>query len=230
MKSVVLVSGGLDSTVNLYEAHSQGHNILALHFQYGQRASRGELRSVTQLTQNLGVELITVDLPWFSQAAGASALLNSASKIPQGSDVEIESRQKSLSTAQSVWVPNRNGVFLNIAAAFAEARGFDHVIPGFNAEEASTFPDNSEDFLRALTTSFSYSTANRVSTLCFTTPLNKIEMVQRALALKVPFEDLWPCYQSLESWCGECESCQRFKRGLRTTGIDYSKWFHPANK
>ena len=218
MKSVILLSGGLDSTVNLYEAHVRGNKILALHFQYGQKAQQREHDSVLKLTQKLGVELVEVQLPWFSQISAKSALLDLDKKIPTGDRVQIQSLEQSKKSAKSVWVPNRNGIFLNIGAGFAEARGYDFVIPGFNAEEASTFPDNSEEFLQVLTKSFSLSTSTRVSTLCYTTHLQKADLVRRAMELNVPFQDMWPCYQSLPKWCGECESCQRFKRGLKSLG------------
>ena len=51
-----------------------------------------------------------------------------------------------------------NGIFLNIAAGFAEALSAQAVLPGFNKEEAATFPDNSVDFLESLNHSFSFST------------------------------------------------------------------------
>ena len=223
MKSVVLLSGGLDSTVNLYEAHSRGHEILALHFQYGQKAQQKEHQSVVKLTRYLGVQLVELQLPWFSQISGESALLDHEKRIPLGKSVQIASLDDSKKSAKSVWVPNRNGIFLNIAAGFAEARGYDFVIPGFNAEEASTFPDNSDEFLQILTTSFSFSTSNQVSAFCYTTAFQKSDLVRRAVDLEIPVQDMWPCYQSLEMWCGECESCQRFKRGLQVLETEHRR-------
>lgn len=225
MSSLVLLSGGLDSTVNLYEVCKNEKSAVAIHFQYGQRAAKKEFEKVTALTHLLKIELIVVELPWFKAFSKASSLLEESATIPGRIEVQIDSHEKSLQTAQSVWVPNRNGIFLNIAAGFAEARKLQFVVPGFNAEEASTFPDNSEQFLQKLDASFLLSTGNHVKTKCYTTHMQKSEILERALILKVPLRHLWPCYHSFEKWCGECESCQRFKRALKNNNVSCADWF-----
>ena len=97
--------------------------------------------------------------------------------------------------------------------------GADAVVPGFNIEEATTFPDNTEDFLQALSHSFRYSTANGVKAHCFTTALSKSEIVALGKDRALPFAKLWPCYFAEEQWCGQCESCLRFQRALRQNNI-----------
>jgi len=119
-------------------------------------------------------------------------------------------------SAKSVWVPNRNGILINAAAAYAEKLGAHRVVVGFNVEEASTFPDNSEEFLKRATRSLEYSTSNQVEVYCYTTSLNKRQIVRelRALPRKFPFELLWSCYEGGETPCGRCESCQRQARAF----------------
>ncbi len=214
MSAVVLLSSGLDSTANLYEAVSEFKNVTAVHFQYGQRAGRRELEKAQQLTKKFGIELIVLELPWFKTLLNTSALLNDAIEVPGKNEVQIDSLETSHETAQKVWVPNRNGIFLNIAAGVAEALKCSYIIPGFNAEEAATFPDNSNAFLKVLDHSFSYSTANKVKTKCYTTHLQKTEILKKALLAGLRIEELWPCYHAAEKWCGECESCQRFQRAM----------------
>lgn len=223
-KYVVLLSSGLDSTVNLYEAKRQGEVACVLHFQYGQRAAARELERSQKLTRDLGLQLTVVDLSWFS-AFTSSSLINKNSLIPGKNEVQIDSHEESLKTAKSVWVPNRNGIFLNVAAGFAESLGASFIVPGFNIEEASTFPDNSKAFLESIDASLSFSTANQVKTKCFTTDLDKPQIMKRALELGVPLKDLWPCYHAEEKWCGECESCQRFHRALRSQKVLTEGWF-----
>lgn len=218
MKSVVLLSGGLDSATNLFQAHQVTKVVLALTFNYGQRAAHKEIASAQKLAKGLGVSHRVIEIPWVKDF-GQSSLIDSSKKIPQGSQVAIDDHGQSLKTASSVWVPNRNGILLNIAAGFAESLGAEQVIPGFNIEEAQTFPDNTQEFLDAMTKSLSFSTANGVKAQCYTTGLNKIEMVALAQKLQLPFQDLWPCYFDLESWCGQCESCLRFKRALDRNGL-----------
>jgi 7-cyano-7-deazaguanine synthase len=123
-------------------------------------------------------------------------------------------------TAQRVWVPNRNGILLNIAAGFAEGLSADAIVPGFNAEEAATFPDNSEAFMGALDSAFQFSTATGVKVICFSSALDKAEIVKKSISLKVPLKDLWPCYMDGLDICRSCESCQRFLRALERNGVE----------
>lgn len=223
LKSVVLLSGGLDSAVNLYEAHREGNVVLALTFFYGQRAAEKEMGAARQLCQNLNLPHRVIDISWI-KSFGGSSLIDEQQAVPQGTSVQIDSLERSLETAKSVWVPNRNGIFLNIAAGFAESLGAELVIPGFNLEEGQTFPDNTQGFLEALTTSFSYSTANKVKAYCYTTGLDKSAIVKRALTLNLPLNHLWSCYFAGDQWCGECESCLRFKRALEANHQSFQEW------
>ena len=219
-KSVVLLSAGLDSTVNFYQALRESKVVLALTFNYGQRAAEREIQSAQKICQTSGVTHQAVELPFF-KIWGGSSLVDSSKEIPLGTKVSIDDLKTSQQTAKSVWVPNRNGVFLNIAAGFAEAAGADWVIPGFNKEEAATFPDNSEEFLQQTSKSLSYSTANGVQIKCFTTAMTKPEIVKHGLELGVDFGLMWPCYQAGAKWCGQCESCLRSRRALESQGL---KW------
>lgn len=218
MKSVVLLSGGLDSATNLFLAHRETKIAVAITFDYGQRVAAKEMQAAGLLCQHLGIPHKVIAIPWV-QEFGRSTLIDYSKAVPQGAAVQIDDHQQSLKTATSVWVPNRNGILLNIAAGFAEALDADIVVPGFNIEEAQTFPDNTEEFLQALSQSFSYSTANKVRAHCYTTQLDKTGMVKMAQSLSLPFELLWPCYLPGEKWCGTCESCLRFKRALTNNSL-----------
>jgi 7-cyano-7-deazaguanine synthase len=218
MRSVVLLSSGLDSTVNLYEAQARGSVLLALTFDYGQRARAKEIASARKISHSLGIPHKVVDLSFFKDLGGSS-LVDTNLTLPTDADVEIDNLEMSQQSAKSVWVPNRNGIFLNIAAGFAESLGAEVVVPGFNLEEAQTFPDNTQGFLDQLTQSFFFSTSNKVKAKCFTTSLNKTEIVKRGMELKVDFKNIWPCYQAFEKWCGVCESCKRSKRAFEANGL-----------
>lgn len=223
-KAVVLLSSGLDSTVNFYEALNKFEVTLTLTFNYSQKAAAREIASAQILSQKEGVKNLVIELPWFSNFQ-QSSLINPTKSFPIQGEVQIENHEQSLKTAKSVWVPNRNGIFLNIAAGFAESTGAGIIIPGFNKEEASTFPDNSVDFMNALDQSFYFSTANRVKVECFTKNLNKTEILKRALELMVPLQHLWPCYDNQEKWCGVCESCLRSKRAFQENGLSPKDYF-----
>ena len=118
-------------------------------------------------------------------------------------------------TARAVWIPNRNGVFLNIAACFAEALEADLIIAGFNAEEAATFPDNSPPFVRAINRAFAFSTLRRPRVKSYTEKMTKREIVVLGRKLGVPLDLVWSCYRGGAKPCGRCESCARLRRAMR---------------
>ncbi len=224
-KVVVLLSAGLDSTVNAFEAIKHGHKVaMALTFNYGQRAAAKEIEHSAKIANYLKIPHKVIELPWFKDF-NKSSLLVETEKVPTGKDVEIDNLEKSGETAKSVWVPNRNGIFLNIAAAFAESVDATTVIPGFNAEEAATFPDNSSDFIKDATKSLWYSTANHVNVGCYTIHMKKPDIVRLGQGLKIPWDLIWPCYFAGEKWCGECESCLRSKRAFNSAQIDVKHLF-----
>ncbi len=226
-KTVVLLSGGLDSTVNFLVSRAESEVVLALTFDYGQKAAKKEIEVTSQLTSTFGIRHLVLSLPFF-QNFGSSSLTNPNKVIPTGGEVSIDDLQTSQETARSVWVPNRNGIFLNVAAGFAESLGADWIVPGFNREEATTFPDNSQAFLEAATESFKYSTANQVQVKCHTTQMSKTEIVELGLRLKLDWKWIWPCYFNGEKWCGQCESCLRSKRALQANGVSLSGLFVKA--
>lgn len=216
--SIILLSGGLDSTVNFLESLKDGGVRLALTFDYGQRAAKREIASAQKLCESHKVLHQTVELPFFKNFTKTS-LVDRDQKVPTDKEVDIQSLEKSLLSADRVWVPNRNGIFLNIAAGFAEGLGASFVVPGFNLEEATTFPDNSVEFQQALDASFSFSTQNKIKVKCYTLRKNKIEILKRGLELGIILQDLWPCYFDEDKWCGRCESCLRFQNALKKVGV-----------
>lgn len=222
--SVVLLSGGLDSTVNFYAALNETTVKLALTFDYGQKAASKEIQAATLLAKENGVAHQVIDLPWF-KTLGTSALNQNSANIPKIKPNALEDAVYTARTAKAVWVPNRNGLFLNIAACFAESLKAEIVVPGFNREEAVTFPDNSLDFIRSTRKTFAYSTSTHVDVQCYTIAMSKIEIVELGLKLRVPFQKMWPCYFDDEKWCGVCESCQRAKRAFWACKVDANPWF-----
>lgn len=218
IKSVVLLSGGMDSAVNFLAIREHSEVVLALTFDYGQRAASKEKEAASRLASHFKVPHRTLELPFFRDFGGSS-LTDSKREVPVGSAVSMDDLTVSRQTAKSVWVPNRNGIFLNIAAGFAESMGASWVVPGFNKEEAATFADNSQGFLEAATKSFSHSTSNQVQVRCLTTDLSKTEIVALGQKLGIDWSWIWPCYFNQARWCGRCESCQRSKRALKANGI-----------
>ncbi len=218
--SLVLLSSGLDSTCNMYLANKKSNLKLSITFDYGQKSAKREIYFSKLLSQSLNIPHKIITLDWLNQGS-FGALINDTSKIPIKSQVNLDSLKHSVNSAQAVWVPNRNGVFLNIAASIAEANHIDYVIPGFNIEEAQTFPDNSIDFLDASNNAFKYSTKGKVKVMSYTINMNKKMIVSELQKLEVNFNNIWPCYFGGENICRECESCKRFLRAqeIKVKGI-----------
>lgn len=219
--SIVLLSGGLDSSANLAFAAERDRVALALHVDYGQRAAVPEWRASRAIAEYYGVMVERLELPWLG-ALGGSALTDRSRPIPELPSSELDALPRIRETAKSVWVPNRNGVLLNVAAAYAERFGARRIVVGFNREEATTFPDNSQAFLEQTTRALSYSTLTRAEAYCYTTAMDKTEIVGALKTLDRPFPYalVWSCYHAGERPCGRCESCGRHDRALRGAGVE----------
>ena len=225
-KSLVLLSSGLDSSVNLYWAHRETQVLGAISFDYGQRAAVRELSQSKKLCEKLGVLHRVVPLPFFSDFTG-TALVQGERELPQLDLRDFQDPQKLGWTASQVWVPNRNGIFLNIGAAYGEGLGAELVIVGFNREEAQNFPDNRREFLDKTNGALAFSTQNRVEVLSYTVGRDKAEIVQWGLELGLDFGDLWSCYGGGARACGYCESCLRLFRALEKNHLSWESFYGP---
>jgi 7-cyano-7-deazaguanine synthase len=217
VKSVILLSGGLDSSANLAFARAYDEPLLAITADYGQRAAARELAAAKSLCEYYDVPHQAIDCRWVA-GLGSSALTHPLGEMPEPGADQLDDAAVTTGSAKAVWVPNRNGILMNIAAGFAESLGAERIVVGFNREEAATFPDNTGEFLRAMTESLRFSTANRVQAFSYTTELDKREIVGKLTELSAPvfpFERVWSCYQGGPSPCGKCESCRRLTRALR---------------
>jgi 7-cyano-7-deazaguanine synthase len=222
---VALLSGGLDSTVAFVAARSAGGKALvALTADYGQVAAEREIAASRRIAAAQSVPHRVVDLSFLRSLASGNPLVDPAARLPEPTEKEIEAGGEATRlSAAAVWVPNRNGLLVAVAAAFAESLGAGRVITGFNREEAETFPDNSRAFLDAATASLLLSTRNGVRVESPTADLDKAAIVKLGRSQGAPLEHVWSCYRSLPSPCGRCESCGRFRRALRDAAS--LEWF-----
>ncbi|HZM00676.1 MAG TPA: 7-cyano-7-deazaguanine synthase QueC [Planctomycetota bacterium] len=208
--ALALLSGGLDSTVAaaLYRAQ-KGPLSAALFVDYGQRAALPEARAASAVAAALGCELRIATLPLLGEIT-TTALVNRAARLPQPEPARLDA--DAALSADAVWVPNRNGLLVNLAAAVAEAAGLRVVVVGFNAEEAATFPDNGPRFVEHLNACLAESTRGRVRVECPTLAMSKAELLAAGRAVGAPIELSWSCYEGGERPCGRCESCRRRQR------------------
>jgi 7-cyano-7-deazaguanine synthase len=218
-KAVILLSSGLDSLTALGFYGQQYEILKAVFFNYGQKAFEKERQSAVYICDYYQLELEIIDLEFLKSTD--SALTLGSAVIPEPETEDLSDFRVSKSNAEKVWVPNRNGVFLNIAAVFAEELKASAIITGFNEEEAVTFPDNSLEFMQAAEKFFSYSTKKGLKVKGLN--LNKAQILQEAIKLAVPLQYLWSCYYSNEKMCGKCESCKRLKQAADILDIDLAK-------
>ncbi len=219
MKSIVLLSGGLDSSVALAQALRETDVVLCLTFDYGQKSAAKEKKAAAALAANYKINHRVLELSFLKEIT-TSALVGEEG-IPEPRLSDLNDPAKSGASAALVWVPNRNGLFVNIAASFAEAYQCDIIVTGFNREEAVTFSDNSRDYVNAANLAMSFSTLRRVRLVSYTQQLDKVEIVKLGLALGLPFQYVWSCYRGEDKMCGRCESCMRLRRAAEAAGLDW---------
>ena len=221
--SIVLLSGGLDSLASFHWASLNTDLMFGLTFDYGQRAAKNEIEAAARICRHYDVKHIVIPLPWYASLK-ASALMDATLTLPQLNRDDLDDLAVTRSSAAAVWIPNRNGVMVNIAAAYAESWLANEIIVGFNREEAATFPDNSREFGLATNEFLKYSTNGKVKLSAPMQEKNKAEIVQWMLQADVDFSPLWSCYRGVENgkMCGQCESCARLQRALDESGA--SRW------
>ena len=217
-KSVILLSGGLDSAVSLAKCIEDFNIKLALFFDYGQKSFVQEKIAVQKLIEYYGIKLEVIDLPWLKNITKTS-LVNDDISIPSVENEQLDDFKKADESASKVWVPNRNGVFINIAAAYCDSYDFNKIIIGANKEEGATFPDNSAEFIKRTNIVLEFSTKVKPEVVAPLIDLEKYEIIQLGKSLNLPFEFIRSCYSNFDYHCGKCESCKRLRRGLERANL-----------
>lgn len=211
-KSIILLSGGLDSFVSLALAKDEYNIKLALTFDYGQKSVQQEITAAKRICEFYNIEHKIINLDWLKEITQTALVSNK--EVPLTTLNDLSSDEFVNKSAISVWVPNRNGAFLNIAAAFADSYDYDYIIFGANKEEGTTFPDNTQEFIDKINEAFAYSTQKKTKAFAPLINLNKNDIVKKAIEKGVPLELTRSCYSTQEKHCGVCESCVRLKRAL----------------
>ena len=214
-KAVSLLSGGLDSLIATWLAARKYEIALAVTFDYGQRAARKEIKIARNFCKIFKIEHVVIKLPWLKKTT-QTALVKRGLKIPLTTPGNIDKSAED--RAKSVWVPNRNGVLIAIAAAIAESRNYEAVVAGFNLEEARTFSDNSKSFIDAANSALKYSTLSSVKVISPTLGLKKDKIAAHFVSSKIDPKLFWCCYEGKAKLCGRCESCARTIRAFKKIG------------
>jgi 7-cyano-7-deazaguanine synthase len=220
-KTVVLVSGGLDSATVLASARAEGYECYALSFDYGQR-HQAELKAAERVATSLeavAYKTAKIDL----RAIGGSALTDSKIDVPEEMEEGIP----------VTYVPARNLLFLSFALGWAEVLGAKDLFIGVNAVDYSGYPDCRPEFIESFQQTANLATKAGIEGDDFTvhTPLidlTKAEIIQQGTALGVDYSQTVSCYQADDQGaaCGSCDSCRLRRAGFEEANIvDPTQYF-----
>jgi 7-cyano-7-deazaguanine synthase len=217
-RAVVLLSGGLDSTTALAIAKSQGFEVYALSFDYGQRHNN-ELTAAARVANSLGVKehrLAKIAADIFA----GSALTDTVPVPKSRSDAEIAAG------IPVTYVPARNTIFLAYALAWAEALGATDIFIGVNALDYSGYPDCRPEYIAAFEKLANLATKIGVEGASFKiqAPLiemSKADIIRKAFQLGVDLSLTHSCYDPASDGraCGQCDACLLRRKGFREAGL-----------
>ena len=186
-KTIILLSGGLDSTTTLYYAKQKGYDCHALIFNYGQRHAK-EIKAAVEIANLVQVpyQILKIDFPW-----KGSALTDSKIKVPS-----FKTFHKNIKSIPVTYVPGRNTIFLSFALSYAEAIKARFIFIGANAIDYSGYPDCRPGFFKAFRNLIKKGARNKE--IQIKTPLikkTKPQILKMALKLGVPVDKTWSCYK-----------------------------------
>ena len=215
VKAIVLFSGGIDSTTALYWARTEFGDIQALTFDYGQRHRIEIAFAATQaLRLDIFQKIIRVDL----HQIGGSSLTDFSLEVPDYASIE-----GSHGFPPSTYVPFRNGIFLAMAAAWAEVKVSRHLVCGFNVIDSPDYPDTSAPFVRAMEEAINLGSkaffeGERVMIHAPFVGMKKSEIIKRGLSLGADYSYAISCYAGQEIPCAKCPACHLRRKAWKEVG------------
>ncbi|MBR4223596.1 MAG: 7-cyano-7-deazaguanine synthase QueC [Oscillospiraceae bacterium] len=219
MKALVLSSGGVDSTTLLAIACDRygAENVISLSVYYGQKHSK-ELEAAAKVADYYGVRHMTSDLSEVFSSSDCT-LLKGRGDIPHES--YAEQLKKTGGSPVSTYVPFRNGLFLAAAASCALSEGCSVVMYGAHADDAAgnAYPDCSEEFVESMGRAISLGTGGELTLEAPFVRMDKSQVVAKGVALKVPYELTWSCYEGGDTPCLKCATCLDRIAAFRANGL-----------
>lgn len=206
--SILVLSGGMDSTTMLYDYKDR--IAVAVTFHYGSNHNEREAECARWHCRQLGIEHIEIPLAFMSQYF-ESSLLSGAEAIPDG-DYRDE-------TMRSTVVPFRNGIMLAVAAGLAESRGLTTVMLANHSGDHAIYPDCRPEFVKAMGEAIGAGTYEHIELFAPYTALTKGQIAARGARLGVDYSKTYSCYKGGEHHCGTCGTCVERKEALAEAGI-----------
>lgn len=217
--AVVLLSGGLDSTVLLHHVAKElgAAPVYALSFRYGQKHGR-ELEMAAWQAERLRPavrEHRILDLVFFRDLIGdASALVGGTTRVPELADIPAADLVQ-----PPTYVPNRNMILLALAAAYAEAHDCRRVFYGAQAQDEYGYWDCTPAFVDGLN---GVLNLNRKHPVRIEAPFSRSQKaggVRIGLRLGVDFAHTWSCYRGGERPCSVCPTCVERRNAFAAAGV-----------
>ena len=209
-KTLILLSGGMDSVTALYWAAREHEVVGAVSFDYGAKHNHKELGLATWHCGHLGVWHDVVALPFVNELF-SSDLLKSGGEIPDG-HYEEESMKRTV-------VPFRNGIMLAIACGIAESRGAEAIAIAAHAGDHAIYPDCREPFMQGIATAMRKRTYARIELLRPFIHLDKAAIAKLGHDLGVDYAQTWSCYKGGQIHCGTCGTCVERREAFAKAGI-----------
>jgi 7-cyano-7-deazaguanine synthase len=210
MKTVVLLSGGMDSVVALHHARREHEIVVAVSFDYGAKHHGREIPFAKWQAESCGVPHTTVPLDFVGREF-ASDLLKNGGEIPKGHYEE--------QTMKKTVVPFRNGIMLSIAAGFAESKGAAGLVIAAHSGDHAIYPDCREEFMCAMGNAIRLGTYVEIELLRPFIAMKKADIARRGAELGVDFSKTWSCYVGGETHCGECGTCVERREAFQLAGL-----------
>ena len=220
MRALVLSSGGVDSTTCLGLAVKKygRENVTALSVFYGQKHDR-EMEAARKVAAYYGVEHLELDLEKIFAYSNCSLLAHSDQEIPE--EAYAEQLRKTGGKPVSTYVPFRNGLFLSCAASIALSRDCGVIYYGAHSDDAAgnAYPDCSDAFNRAMGEAIWLGSGNQLKIEAPFVSMTKADVVKQGIALGVPYELTWSCYEGGEKPCGKCATCMDRAKAFADNGV-----------
>lgn len=220
LKTVALVSGGLDSVVALYHIASSEKYApaVALTFSYGSKHNHREIPCAGWHCRHLGIQHKKMELNFIGQSF-KSDLLKSGGEIPDG--------HYAAETMKQTVVPFRNGIMLAIAAGFAESLDAGGLTIAAHTGDHAIYPDCREEFMTAMNETIRLGTDSNVRLIRPFIAMTKTQIVARGHELGVDFSKTWSCYRGETEHCGKCGTCVERKEAFAKAEIpDPTRYRH----
>jgi len=212
--AVVLLSGGMDSTVcaAIAAVEHGAARVAAMHISYGQRTESRERESFTKICDHLAIATHMVIENRSLAQIGGSALTDKSIAVPESEHIGKE--------IPITYVPFRNAHFLSAAVSWGEVLGAKQIYIGAVAQDSSGYPDCRPEYYDAFNQVIRVGT--KAADIAITTPLialRKAEIIRRGLELGAPFDLTWSCYTGEREACGVCDSCVLRLRAFEAAGV-----------